>query len=51
LTLPNRLSGIPQRLGDVLRVKSGRSRQISSVVIPSATIDTTVATGIRSPGR
>ena len=30
-------------------VRSERSRQISSTVIPSATIDTTVATGTHNP--
>jgi len=49
LPLAYGLGGIEKRFVDVLGGQVRMLRRISSVVIPSATIATTVATGKRSP--
>jgi hypothetical protein len=49
LALPHRLRGVLKCLLDVLAPKVGYALRISSVLIPSATMSTTVATGMRSP--
>ncbi len=48
LPFPHSLCGVPQRLQHIIRRQIRKSRQISSTVIPPATIETTVATGMRS---
>lgn len=47
LAFPHSLGGIERSLADVFWVRSGCSAMISSVVMPSATIVTIVAAGMR----
>lgn len=49
LAFPEGLGGVPERLADVLPFEIRERGEISSSVMPSATMPTTVETGIRSP--
>jgi len=49
LVLPHGFGRVPECLLDVLGFEIGYTARISLGVMPSATIATTVATGMRSP--